>query len=248
MAEPVSDHWHPRAAYLYLLHLDNVAFAWEYLRRHPDYRRDWLRRRRHPDAARRWGLRLLVNPDLDARDAHPIWFPDPDVVVQLHPDIDPPPDAAPFEFWRIPGDKQLVHDGRRLVLAASRPGYCMRLVLAPALQEGMAYVFAFRTCSLPCARHCALTGGLTMRVAGVAPAAMTKPRPAPATLLEMRTLQALDGILAGASVREIAAVLRSSAVTDESWHADSGLRSKVRRLVRRGRSLMEGGYRGLLRT
>ncbi|MGP1685134.1 MAG: transcriptional regulator domain-containing protein, partial [Giesbergeria sp.] len=58
MAELSSDHWHPSAAYLYVLHLDCLALAWEYLRRDPDYQRDWLRRQRHPEQAQRWGLRL----------------------------------------------------------------------------------------------------------------------------------------------------------------------------------------------
>ena len=61
-------HWYPTAAYLYILGLDTLALAWEYLRRHPDYRLDWLRRARRPDAAHRWGLRLLEDPALDARD------------------------------------------------------------------------------------------------------------------------------------------------------------------------------------
>ncbi|HGD4108757.1 TPA: DUF6499 domain-containing protein, partial [Pseudomonas aeruginosa] len=55
MADPSAEHWYPTAAYLYTLHLDGPALAWEYLRRHPDYRRDWLRRRRRPEAAGRWG-------------------------------------------------------------------------------------------------------------------------------------------------------------------------------------------------
>ncbi|MBB6290662.1 hypothetical protein HDC32_005330 [Pseudomonas sp. JAI120] len=55
--------------------------AWESLRRHPDYHRDWLRRRRWPESAARWVLRLLEDPALDARDAHPVWFPDHDAVV-----------------------------------------------------------------------------------------------------------------------------------------------------------------------
>jgi len=72
MAEPHHlAHWYPTAAYLYVLCLDTLALAWEYLRRHPDYRIDWLRRARCPDAAHRWGLRLLEDPDVDARDAHP---------------------------------------------------------------------------------------------------------------------------------------------------------------------------------
>ena len=98
MTDRSSQHWYPTAAYLYTLHLDGPALAWEYLRRNPSYRRDWLRRRRKPDAAQAWGLRLLEDPGLDARDAHPAWFPDHDAVVQLYPDADPPPDAHTFEF------------------------------------------------------------------------------------------------------------------------------------------------------
>ena len=92
MADRSAEPWYATAAYLYVLHLDGPALAWEYLRRHPDYRRDWLRRRRQPDAIERWGLRLLEDPALDAREAHPAWFPDHDAVVQLYPDADPPPE------------------------------------------------------------------------------------------------------------------------------------------------------------
>ena len=57
------EHWYPTAAYLYTLHLDGPALAWEYLRRNPDYRLDWLRRRRRPDAAHRWGLQPTTGDD-----------------------------------------------------------------------------------------------------------------------------------------------------------------------------------------
>jgi len=40
MADRSADSWLPTAAYLYVLHLDGPGLAWEYLRRHPDYRRD----------------------------------------------------------------------------------------------------------------------------------------------------------------------------------------------------------------
>src|SRR3546814_1668930 len=123
MADPSAKHWYPTAAYLYVLHLDGLALAWEYLRRHPDYRHDWLRRRRRPEAAKRWGLRVLEDPGLDARNAHPVWFPDHDSVVQLYPDADPPPNALVFEFWRIPGDKRLIHDGKRLMLVTQSPDH-----------------------------------------------------------------------------------------------------------------------------
>lgn len=235
MAEPHHlAHWYPTAAYLYVLCLDTPALAWEYLRRHPDYRLDWLRRhRRAPtmhEAAHRWGLRLLEDPALDARDAHPAWLPGHETVVQLHPDADPPPDAEPFAFWRIPGHKQLLHDGRGLALIARSPGLCQRYALATGLEDGMAVAHAYRGRG---ATHVPDT-----------PAPMARPRPPPAALLELHTLQALDATLAGASLRDVAEGLFGvDAAAD--WYSDGGLRSKVRRLVRRGDALMRGGYRRL---
>lgn len=228
-------HWYPTAAYLYILCLDTLALAWEYLRRHPDYRIDWLRRARRPDAAHRWGLRLLEDPGLDARDAHPAWLPGHDAVVQLYPDADPPADATVFGFWSIPGHKQLIHDGKGLALIARSPGRCLRFALAPGLEDGMAVAYAHRggaTAHLP--------RGLTTDAAP-----MARPRPPPAALLELHTLQALDATLAGASLREVAEGLFGADTVAADWHADGELRARVRRLVRRGTALMRGGYRCL---
>jgi hypothetical protein len=247
MADRSADFWYPTAAYLYVLHLDGLALAWEYLRRHPDYRRDWLRRRHRPEAAHPWGLRLLEDPALDARDAHPAWFPDHDAVLQLYPDADPPPDADAFEFWRIPGHKHLIHDGKRLVLVTRWPGCCVRLALAPGLTDGMAYLYAVRACAAPCGRYRTMAAELDSlaAVAETAPAAAARSRPTPAALLELHTLQALDATLAGASLRETAAGLFGAEAVAGGWYADGGLRSRVRRLVQRGQSLMRGGYRRL---
>src|SRR3546814_7477527 len=55
-------HWYPPAAYLYVFWLDALALAWEYLRRHPDYRLDWLRRHRRPEAAHRDRKRPRLTP------------------------------------------------------------------------------------------------------------------------------------------------------------------------------------------
>ncbi|MCO2376544.1 DUF2285 domain-containing protein [Pseudomonas aeruginosa] len=234
MADRSAEPWYPTAAYLYVLHLDSLALAWEYLRRHPDYRLDWLRHHRRPQAENCWGLRLLEDPALDARDAHPAWLPGHAAVTQLYPDADPPQDATVFAFWRIPGHKQLLHDGKRLALIARGPGHCLRFALAPGLVDGMAVAYAHR-------------GGAAAPVRGRVPGmalADTKPRPTPAALLELRTLQALDATLVGASLRDVAEGLFGvDAVAD--WYSDGGLRSKVRRLVRRGDELMRGGYRRL---
>lgn len=246
MTDHPTEPWYPTAAYLYVLHLDGPQLAWEFLRRNPDYRLDWLRRRRRPNAAQGWGLRLMEDPALDARDAHPAWFPDHEGVLQIHPDADAPPDAGAFEFWNVPGRKHLVHDGKRLVLTAHWPGCCARLVLAPGLADGMACLYARRSCATPCIHYRALATALdALTAASVAvPVAAVRARPTPAALQELHTLQALDAVLAGAPLRQVAeGLFGADAVAD--WHADGGLRSKVRRLVQRGDALMRGGYRRL---
>jgi hypothetical protein len=100
MTDRSAEHWYPTAAYLYVLHLDGPALAWEYLRRNPDYRRDWLRRRRRPDAAQAgacacwktqpWMRATRIRPGSRSR-----------CRGAALPDADPPPDAHAFEFWRI---------------------------------------------------------------------------------------------------------------------------------------------------
>ena len=65
-------------------------------------------------------------------------------------------------------------------------------------------------------------------------------------MLHMRTLQALDGTLAGASQRGVAEVLFGITAVTERWYDDGDLRAQVRRLIRRGQTLTDGGYRHLL--
>lgn len=61
-------------------------------------------------------------------------------------------------------------------------------------------------------------------------------------------LRALDGRRAGASYRDIAVVLFGSRRVGTDWN-DGGdhLKNHVRRLVKRGEALVDGGYRRLLR-
>ena len=192
-------------------------------------------------------MRLLEDPALDARDAHPAWLPGHAAVVQLYPDTDPPQDATAFAFWHIPGHKQLFHDGKKLALIARSPGRCLRFALAPGLEDGMAYLYATRACAAPCARYRTLAAELDALSAATvaAPAAAARSRPTPSAVLELHSLQALDATLAGASLREVAEGLFGTDIVVADWHKDSALRARVRRLVRRGEALMRGGYRSL---
>ena len=218
MVDRSAEHWYPTAAYLYVLHLDDLGTAWEYLRRNPDYRLDWLRHHRRPKAAQqaahRWGLRLLEDPALDARDAHPAWLPGHVAVVQLYPDADPPQYAPAFTFWRIAGHKQLLHDGKGLALMAHSPGHCLRFALAPGLEDGMAVAYARRGGAAAPARNHALGAAWLLRSPGRHP---------PRCL--SYTLQALDATLAGASLREVAeGLFGGDAAAD--WYSDGGLRPR----------------------
>lgn len=241
--------WHPVIAYLYVLHLDGPSLAWEYLRRNPEYRRDWREHWRRPRQAQHWGLRLLENPDLDAREAHPDWCPDPPGVVLVHPDVDPPDGARPFRLWALPGEKRLLHDGRRLLLTHSLGANTLRLSLTPALEDGAPHVHGVHA-SGPHAPYWRRAGHALDLVAQLrVPERGTGfacNRPGRAALLHVRMLQTLDGVQAGASCRQIAEVQFGAGIVAECWHGDSHLRTRVRRLIARGRKLMRGGYRRLL--
>lgn len=71
-------------------------------------------------------------------------------------------------------------------------------------------------------------------------------RGAAEAIITMQSLQALDGHLVGASERDIAIAIFGHRAVAQKWHSDSEMRAKVRYLIRRGRKLMDGGYRSLL--
>lgn len=256
MGAHVND-WHPAAAYLYALTLDGPALAWEYLRRNPHYRAVYgLHARGSGDEvghAAPWGLRLLEDPARDARYAQPAWLPDPDGLPQLHPDGAAASDAPVFALWRMPGRKQLAHDGQRLLLTAYRPEGTLRAAVSPALEHGMAYAHGLAAGARLRERWRAAAatmerfdGYFGRDAALTGTHARAHGRPDRIALLHMRSLQTVDGLDAGATQREIAQALFGAAVVAERWHDLGELRAQVRRLARRGRALVDGGYRCLL--
>ena len=57
---------------------------------------------------------------------------------------------------------------------------------------------------------------------------------------------ALDGRLAGKSLRQIAVDLYGEARVVEEWRSDSSMRGRVRWRVKQALKLMNGGYRDLI--
>lgn len=251
MAVQPSTDWHPTAAYLYALHLDGPSLAWEYLRRNPDYRDAWKGYLRRPANAdpKLWGLRLFEDPERDARAVQPDWALDPDSLMLLRPDDDPPGDAPPFRLWGIPGRKHLAHDGQRLMLVSNVGGTVLRMALAPALADGMPFTYTLRAGGRLSQRWRAIEAQLAaLDAADADQHSRAAERPGRAQLVHMRSLQALDGSQAGASQRDVAEALFGRDEVTLRWHADSELRARVRHLIRRGRTYVSGGYYQLLHT
>jgi hypothetical protein len=72
---PRSD-WRSPAAYAYVSDLDPSGLAWEFLRRNPEYRREYRAVSEESQSndqaeafACRWGMRLCVAPDMPANKA-----------------------------------------------------------------------------------------------------------------------------------------------------------------------------------
>jgi hypothetical protein len=240
--------WPPVAAYLYVLHLDNASMAWEYLRRNSAYHKDWQRRDDgcEHEIARHWGLRTMEDPRRDACEAQPVWLSDPQGLVHLKTDEDPLPDAPGFCLWQMPGRKRLTHDGKHVVLTSQLPAGVLRLALSPQLGAAMPYSPAMRAGPASSARWAAAQSTLTLLEGGDQPPAMAAARPATTRLLNMRTLQAIDGRLAGATHREIAEVLFGPETVAQRWRDDGELRAQIRRWLHRATSFIEGGYHQLL--
>lgn len=223
-------------AYLWLLQLDAPSLAWEYLRRNPRYLAAWRQRESGDTVAARWGLRALDDPALDAREAQPLWSPEPADAIRLTA----APEGERFGLWGLPGRKLLAPgDGGLAALLHERRTW--RLSLRDDLHDGRPFAFVVLAGEGLAAR-CRTVEAFQSTIADPAPA------PVPATtssLTHMRCLFVLDAIAAGASQREAAGLLFGAAAAD-AWHADGRERANLRYLLSRGRALRDGGYRALL--
>ena len=237
-----NEAWQATAAYLYVLTLDSISLAWEYLRRNPEYLRASLSVGVRADGTR-WGLSAFENPAQDARTANPLWRQVPEGQLRIVPLKD---DASclTFSLWTIPGRKALDHDGSGLLLMVQIGAARVRITMHLALRSGDRFGFAFSS-GLPIPQQVSraqdamrvLTGS---RIAGPVHAVGRN------ALVDMRTLQTLDAVHRNASQRDVANTLFGSEDAARRWHQDSELRARVRHYEHRGRELVRGHYLQLL--
>lgn len=234
--------WRASAAYLYILTLDSISLAWEYLRRNPEYAVDWQGLGRRADAAR-WGLTALENPSLDARTAQPMWNELPEGQLRIVPLTDDPLSRT-FSLWAVPGRKRLCHDGSRLRLTLEVHGTRAHIAIHPALQSGDRFGYGFSS-GAPLPQQASRVEAAVRVLSGENGSGGVHAVRREA-LVHMRMLQALDATHAKASQREAARTLFGLNEVMRHWHPDSDLRAKIRHYLHRGRALMRSDYLGLL--
>lgn len=240
--EVMNSEWRAGAAYLYVLTLDSISLAWEYLRRNPEYAVAWQSVGQRADVAR-WGLTALENPSLDARTAQPMWDQVPEGQLRIVP-LEDDRLSLTFSLWTIPGRKTLCHDGCRLQLTVEIHGTRVHIAIHPALRSGDRFGYGFSS-GTPLPQQASRVEAAVRVVRGdpSTDAAHAVRREA---LVHMRTLQALDATHAKASQREAARTLFGLDEVMRHWHVDSDLRAKIRHYLHRGRALMRSDYLALL--
>lgn len=265
MPVPENVDWEREDAFDYADDLTLPQWAWEFLRRNPDYRKSWEtagagfvatphdRQSTLMEATdvstllNGWGCLYASDPMCDAHSSDVIWRPDLNHNV-LHFTALPIAEgeggdvfdlaaiACRWVLLRGVGQMQhlLFRDGRRSLQLAV---------------EGIDLLAPVRLIPSKCAdprqlrlHRCFVDFRISSRLL---------PSHFPRECLSgrlKRVLRALDGNLAGASHRQIAVMLFGEAQVEAEWCAPGRpLRDKVRRTIRRGHALMQGGYRSLLR-
>jgi hypothetical protein len=238
------------AAYRYTLEIEPASFAWEFLRRNPEYRLTFgagldPADDAAEDAVRRWGLRFPADPDRRADEEAVFWHPDDFAsVITLTP---APTDweAGSHSLTDWPEDIILrdADDGLHALVRHDNASHQMRVIDPVPMPHPLVALIPLDP-SGPQRADAAACFSQAIR-----PKRPLKPRHRLAQRQRLiATLRALDGHLAGQSYRTIAeALFGRRRVAAHPWKT-SPLRDSVIRLTRSGVSLMRGGYRTLLRA
>lgn len=247
------DLWAKHERYRWMAALPRIAWGWELLRRDPHYRSSYRSARSSPEGkeSANWSLVRFEDPDLDARSANVLWRRDNCRHVL--------PLAAIPELFKNGGRRfsldglqcrVTIHcesAGDRCHILFAQDGHFLQLEICGAthLEDGVLMTPVLPAPGLRDARLLAVRRLADLMAHGHLRSSLY-PRYHRGPRLT-KVVQALDGIQAGATYRDIALAFFGPARVERDWHYPNNyLRDHVRRTVDYGRRLMNGGYRRLL--
>lgn len=229
--------------------LNRIGWAWEFLRRNPEYRRQYAHRA-EVSCLERWGLRYFEDPFLDSRRANVFWRSESCSAVLPVTATPLAQGARAFDIEHLqcsvciatPDQSEVAdvifrQEGRILQLSVSGSrtlqGVALSAFVVPMPSHSAGRVLALRR-FVSLVKSSALLPNLY------------PPERRAARLTKV--LSALDFWSEKRSYRDIGVHLFGEARVEREWN-DPGdhLRDQVRRAVYYGRTLMTGSYRQFLR-
>jgi hypothetical protein len=239
--------WQNREAFEYTEQLDGPLLAWEYLRRNSAYRTAWDERNpvESETAERDWGLLRLIDPIVDARSANPIWQPDPPSTLRVVRASAAKEGRKLYDLQieRIP---YMVCDDEGTYCTASMKSNTWRVHVANGLADDDRIAIAIPVDEFARRRLAAADRfivDLNQKSAGSRKSFRATNR---ADRFHCSVLQALDGAAAGATHRQIAVAIYGQRRVSAWWTPDGDLRARIRYFLKRGATLVNGGYRTLI--
>ena len=239
--------WQNREAFEYTERLDGPLLAWEYLRRNRAYRTAWDERNpaEAETAARDWGLLRLIDPIVDARTANPIWQPDPPSTLRVVRASAAKQGLKLYDL-QIERTPYMVRDDQGTYGTASMKSNSWRVHVADGLAEGDRIAIAIPVDEFARRRVAAadrFIADLKAKPAGSRKSIRATNR---ADRFHSSVLQALDRAVDGATHRQIAVAIYGQRRVSASWTPDGDLRARIRYFLKRGATLVDGGYRTLI--
>jgi hypothetical protein len=244
--------WHSAQSYAPLLLADRSLFAWEWLRRDPQYRAAAERTScaalaDRPDrSAEAFGLVAFERPQLGVPHGRPMWRSD----VHLRVLAVERCAGAPRDSFLLEGMGEFA----TLMISKGTEHLLLSDGLRAIRLDGPAGTFGegpvslrYRISGLATAEPLALTLRRFLALARSGRFAVSLHPREPRARRWVLALRTCDALTAGASQRNIAEVLLSRSVTAPNWRVrESSVRSQVQRLVRNAASFSRGQYRSLL--
>ena len=251
--------------YAYAVGLDRPGWAWEYLRRNPNYQLQWQthkhyvpKSRLHPtgatycclkqscDAAEQWGLALFIDPQVTALEVGIHWHSDVivrEVFCLARPTNDNK--SAIENISSFNGDAHVLsfHGIEHVIIQNGVISVRLAVKGRSLLRGDCQLIYQIEGLARLNLVHETLSDLRRLKTAS----RLAKTVFGQTELRLRECLVALDGHLAGRSYRDIAIVLYGSDRVKDGWSNEARyMKDKVIRAVECGLALMNGGYRDLL--